>query len=111
MLARRIEHPGRCGVAAPQRPSFLLPHSKMNGIQYQIHRLFRSGFVSHNAIVIEIADHGQIQYALLGANLGDVRDPFAVGSVRMELPVQQILALVCLLAHLNPLPAPPYFGQ
>lgn len=111
MLVRRIEHPVAVELQLLSDLLFYLLHGKMNGIQYQIHCLFRSGFVSHNAIVIEIADHGQIQYTLLGANVGDVRDPFAVGSVRMELPVQQILVLVCLLAHLNPLPVPPYFGQ
>ncbi len=90
---------------------FYLLHSKTNGIQNQIHCLFRSGFVSHNAIVVEIADHGQIQYALLGVDVGDVRDPFSVGPVCMKLPVQQILVLVRLLPHLLPFPVPPYFGQ
>ena len=84
---------------------FYLLHSKMNGIQHQVHGLFCSGFVSHNGVVIEIPDHGQIQDTLLGVDVGDVRYPFAVGPVRMKLPVQKIFVLVYLLPHLLPFPA------
>ena len=44
----------------------------MNGIQDQIHRLPGAGFVGYNAVVIEIPDHGQIQHALLGMDVGDI---------------------------------------
>ena len=83
-----MESLGRCG----------------DGVQDQVHRLLRCSFISYDAIVIEVPDHGQVQYALLGMNVGDVRDPFAVGPVRMELPVQKILVFVYLLSHLLPLP-------
>ena len=38
-------------------------------------------------------------------DVGNICYPFAVGPVRMELPVQQILVLVYLLPHLLPFPA------
>ena len=67
--------------------------------------MLRSGLVSHNAVVIEVPDDGQVQYALLCVDVGDVCYPFPVGAVRMELPVQQILVLVELLPHLLPFSA------
>ena len=87
-------------------PLFLLLHSQADGVQNQIHRLFGTSLVGDDAVVIEIPDHGQLQYALLGVNVGDVGHPFAVRAVRMELPVQQILILVELLSHLLPFPTP-----
>ena len=66
---------------------FLLLHCQTNGVQNQIHRLFRSGFVSYNAVVIEVPDHGQVQHALLGVDVRDVCYPFAVGFIRMKVPV------------------------
>ena len=36
---------------------FYLLLSESNGILYQLHCLFRSVFVSHNSIVVEIAVH------------------------------------------------------
>ena len=68
-------------------PLFLLFHCQMNGIQDQIHRLPGAGFVGYNAVVIEIPDHGQIQHALLGMDVGDICYPFAVGLIRMKIPV------------------------
>ena len=85
-------------------PLFLPLHGQTNGVQDQIHRLLGSGFVGNDAVVIEIPDHGQIQYALPGVDVGDVRYPFAVGPVRMELPVQQVLVPVYLLSYLLPFP-------
>ena len=75
-------------------------HGQTNGVQHQIHRLCRSCFLSRNAVIIEVPDHGQVQYALLGVDVGDVCYPFAVRLVRMKLPVQQIFVLVYLLPHL-----------
>lgn len=37
----------------------------------------------------------------------NTRYPFAIGTIRIKLPVQQILVLVHLLPHLLPFPAPP----
>ena len=67
---------------------FLLLHCQTNGVQNQIHRLFRSGFVGHNAIVIEIPNHGQVQHALPGVNVRDVRYPFAVWLACVKVHVQ-----------------------
>ena len=71
----------------------------------------RSGFISYDAVVIEVPDHGQAQYALHGMDVGDVRHPFAVGPVRMKVPVQQIFVLVYLLPHLLPFSASPDLGK
>ena len=86
-------------------PLFLALHCQADGVQNQIHRLLCSGFVGHDAVVVEVPDHGQVQYTLLGVDVGDVRYPFAVGLVRMKLPVEQIPVLVDLLPHLLPFPA------
>ena len=39
-----------------------------------------AGLVGDNAVVVKVPDHGQVQYALLGVDVGNVRHPFAVGS-------------------------------
>lgn len=88
-----IETLGRCGAATPQRLSFLSPHSKTDGIQYQIHCLLCSGLVGHNAVIIEIPDHGQVKDALAGMDVGNIRDPLCVGTVSVELPVEQVFIL------------------
>mgnify|MGYP005780233899 CR=1 FL=1 len=51
------------------------------------------------------------KYALLGVGVRDVRYPFAVGSVCVKLPVEQILVLVELLPHLLPFPVTADFRQ
>ena len=71
----------------------------------KIHRLLCSGLVDHDAVVVEIPDYGQISYALLCVEVGNIRYQFAVGSVRIELPVEQIFVPVGLLPHLPPFPA------
>ena len=48
-----------------------------------------AGLVGDNAVVVKVPDHGQVQYALLGVDVGDVRYPFAVGSVRVKVLVQE----------------------
>ena len=68
-------------------PLFLLLHGQTDGVQHQVHRLPGTGFVGHHAVVIEDPDHGQVQHALLGVDVGNVSYPFSVGPVRMELPV------------------------
>ena len=59
-------------------PLFLFPHGEPNGVQHQIHRLLCPGLVSHDAVVVEVTDHRQVQHTLLGVDVRDVRDPFAV---------------------------------
>ncbi len=83
---------------------FLLLHRQTNGVQDQIHRLLSSGLISHDAVVIEIPDHGQIQDTLLGVDVRDVRYPLVIGPVRVKVSVQQILIPVDLLPHLLPFP-------
>ena len=88
MLGMCIESLGRCGAATPQRPSFLPLHGQTNGVQDQIHRLLCSSLISHDAVVIEIPDHGQIQYPLLRLDVRNICYPFAVGPVCVKLPVE-----------------------
>ena len=84
---------------------FLLLHRQTDGVQDQIHRLLSSGLISHDAVVIEIPDHGQIQDTLLGVDVRDVRYPFFVWPICVKFSVQQILIPVDLLPHLLPFPA------
>ena len=65
-------------------PFFLPLHCQSNGVQHQIYCLLSSGLVGYDAVVVEIPDHGQIQYALLCVDVRNIRYPFAVGPVRME---------------------------
>ena len=88
-------------------PLFSPAHSQPNGVQHQIHCLLCPGLVGHDAVVIEIPDHGQIQYALLCMDVGNIRYPFAVGPVRIELAVQQVFVFMYLLPQIDPFSAPP----
>ena len=72
---------------------FLLLHGQTNGAQDQVHRLLGAGFVGHNAVIIEIPDHGQVKDALAGMDVGNIRDPLCVGTVSVELPVEQVFIL------------------
>ena len=70
MLARCTEILGRCEVQLRSDCLFLVLHGQADGVQNQIYRLLCSGFVSDNGIVIEIPDHGQVQHALPGVDVG-----------------------------------------
>lgn len=85
--------------------------AQTDGVQDQIHRLVDPGFVGHDAVVKEVPDHGQVQHTLPNLNVGDVRHPLAVGHVRMEFSVEQILVFVYLLPHLLPFPASADLGE
>ena len=85
---------------------FLPLHGQANGVPHQVYCLLCFGLVGDDSVAVELPDHGQIQYALPGVDAGDVRYPFAVGFVRVKLPVRQIFVLVDLLPHLLPLSAP-----
>lgn len=89
----------------------LFLHSQPDRVQNKIYRLLCCSLVGHDAVVIQIPDHGQIQHPLLGVDIRNICDPFAVRSVSMELPFQQIFALVHLLAQIYPLPATAYLRQ
>ena len=65
----------------------------------------RPGLVNHDAVIAEVANHGQVQHAFLGMDVGDVRYPLALGPVCAEISVQKISVLVELLPHLSPLSA------
>lgn len=83
---------------------FLQLHCQAVSIQNQIHRLLGSGLVDQDTVVIDIPEHGQVQYALFGVDVRDICYPFVVGSTRMKISVEQILILVKLLSHLPPFP-------
>ena len=90
---------------------FLLFHCQPNRIQHKIHRLVCCCFIRHNAVVIQITDHGQIQYALFGMNIRNVCYPFCIGIVCAKLTVKQVGVLVLLLSQLDPLPLATDFWQ
>ena len=60
-------------------PLFLPLHGQTNGVQNQVHRLLRCSFISYDAVVIEVPDHGQVQHALLGVDVRDIRYPLLFG--------------------------------
>ena len=70
---------------------FLLLHCQPDRIQNKIDCLPGGRVVGHNAVVVQITDHGQMQYTFLGVDIRNICDPFAVRSVSMELPFQQIM--------------------
>lgn len=80
-------------------------------IQYQIHCLLRRSLVSHNAVVIQISDHRQIQYTLFGLDIGGVGHPFVVRCFGVEVPIEKILVFLLLLSHLLPTSAATDFRQ
>ena len=60
-------------------PLFLTLHGQANGVQNQIDCLLCCSFVSYDAVVVEVPDHRQVQYALIGVDIRDVRYPFVLG--------------------------------
>ena len=90
---------------------FLSLHCQPNRIQYQVHSLSCGGFVSYDTVIIDIADHGQIQNTLSGMDIGNICDSLGVWSICLEIPVEQVLISVDLLSHLNPLFWSAYFGK
>ena len=63
--------------------------------------------LGNNAVVVQVSNHRQVQYPLLGVNIGNISHPFAVGCFCMEIPVQKVLVLVELLSHLSPFSGTP----
>ena len=82
----------------------LVLHSQPDRVQDEVHCLLCSGLVGHDAVVIQIQDHGQVQYTLFGVDVGNICDPLAVWSVSPELPLQQIFVLMYLQTKVDPLP-------
>ena len=93
----------------------IVPRSKgrprKDAVQDQIHCLLCPSLVSHNAVVVEVTDHRQVQHSLFGMDIRNVRDPFTVRLVCVKLSIQQILILVELLPHLSPFPGAANFRQ
>ena len=77
-----IESPGRCGAATPRRLSFSPFHCQPNYIQNKIHCLLCGWLICYNAVIIQISDHRQLKYTFFGLDIGNICNPFAVGSVR-----------------------------
>jgi len=90
---------------------FLLLHCQPNRVQDKINRLLRGCLVGHDTVVIQIPDHRQIQYTFLGLYIGNICNPFAVGTACVKLPFQQILISMYLLTEIDPLPAATDFSQ
>lgn len=82
---------------------FLLLHRQADGIQDQTYGLRFCRFISCDAVIIKVPDHGQIEDTLAGVNVRDICDPFGVRSVCMEIPVEQVFISMDLLSHIDPL--------
>lgn len=65
-------------------------HCLEDDVQHQIHALLCSRLVGHDAVVIQIPDHGQVQFALSGMDIGDIGHPFAVRHFGMKISVEEI---------------------
>ena len=90
---------------------FLLLHRQADGIQDQTYGLRFCRFISYDAVIIKVPDHGQIEDTLAGVNVRDICDPFGVRSVCMEIPVEQVFISMDLLSHIDPLPGAADFCQ
>ena len=60
----------------------------------QLHCLPRTRFICHDAFIIKITDHRQVQHTLAGLDVGDVCYPLLVGPFCMKVPIQQIRVAV-----------------
>ena len=89
---------------------FLLLHCESDRVQDKVDRLSGCCLICYNTVVIQIPDHGQIQYPFLGMDIGNIRDPLSVRLVRIELPGQKVLVLMYLLTKVDPLPAAANLG-
>ena len=87
MLVRCTGSLGRCGAAISRR---LLLHRQADGIQDQIYGLGFCRFISYDAVIIKVPDHGQIEDTLSGVNVRDICNPFGVWPVCIEIPVEQV---------------------
>ena len=76
---------------------FLLFHRQADGIQDQTYGLGTCRFISYDAVVIKVSDHGQIEDTLSGVNVRDICDPFGVWPVCVEVPVEQVFISMDLL--------------
>ena len=92
-------------------PLFLLLHGKTDGVQHQIHCLLGPCVICHDSVVVQVSDYVQLQDALPGMDIRNIRYPLGIGPIRTEVPVQQILVLMYLLPHLRPLSPASYFRQ
>lgn len=72
------------------RSDLLFSFRHPDRIGHQLHRLPRACSIRHNAFIVEVANHGQVQHPLAGLDVGDVRYPLLVGTLRVEIPVQQV---------------------
>ena len=84
-------------------PLFLLFHGKADRVQDKIYSLLCCSLVGHDAVVVQIPDHGQIQHTLLGVDVGNIRDPLGIGTVCPELAFEQIFVLMYLMPQIDPL--------
>jgi hypothetical protein len=61
-----------------------------DGGQNEIYVLLRAGSVRNDAVVVQIANHGKVQYTLSRFDVRNIRNPLLVRPIRMEIPIQKI---------------------
>ena len=64
---------------------FLFLHCQPDRVQNKIAGLPGCCLIGHDAVVIQITDHRQIQHTLLGLDIGYIRYPFYVRLISTEL--------------------------
>lgn len=82
---------------------FLLLHRQADGIQDQTYGLGFCRFISNDAIIIKVPDHGQIEDSLACVYVGDICDPFGVRPICPEISVEQVFISMDLLSQIDPL--------
>ena len=70
-------------VQFPSDPFFL--NRGADGVQHKADRLPGTGLIGGNTVVIQIPADGEIEKALSCWNIGDISDPFLVGSVGIKV--------------------------
>ena len=61
------------------RSGLLFSFGHAQRIGNRLRGLPRACFIRHDAVVVEVANHGQIQHPLAGLDVGNVRYPLLIG--------------------------------
>ena len=72
-----------------------------NGIKDKIYRLFCSGFVSDNAVVVEVSDHREVKESLPCADVRNICYPLLVWPICNKITVEKIRIAVERLSILH----------
>lgn len=78
----------------------LCSHDELDSLCHKLNGLLCAHFVSNDAAVVKAANHGQIEYALSGMEVGDVHYPFLIWTQGGELTIRQMGVFMQMLNYL-----------